>query len=83
MHDRAKFHKIKVDTTSKEYTPNRFKKEIIQYSSDGDFIKKWIGIVDAVKECGFPLSGKKKICECAKGIRKSYKGFVWKYVAEG
>lgn len=54
-------------------------KEIEQYSSDGIFIKRWNSMKEASKELKITPQN---ISECCRGIRKSAKGFIWKYKNE-
>ena len=50
-------------------------KKIDQYSLDGKFIKTWNSGTDITK-CGF---NKGNICNCCNGLRKTSKGYIWKY----
>lgn len=50
-------------------------KIVLQYTKDGEFIRKW----ESIRECGrngFKISN---ISSCCIGKRKTHKGFIWKY----
>lgn len=51
-------------------------KRVFQYTLDGEFVKEWESMSEAERN-GFLTSG---ICQCCKGKRKSYKGYIWSYV---
>lgn len=48
---------------------------VYQYTKDLDLVKAWNTTSDANK-AGFPTS---PVSECCRGIRKSYKGYIWSY----
>jgi len=50
-------------------------KQVNQYDMEGNFIKKWFCISDAVAECKAP-----HISCCINGRRKSSGGYKWSYV---
>lgn len=53
-------------------------KKVSQYTLDGELIKVW----DSLMECsrnGFQLGC---VSGCCRGIRKTHKGFIWKYYEE-
>lgn len=50
-------------------------KKIDQYSLDGKFIKTWNSGTDITKN-GF---NRPNICKCCNGLRKTSKGYIWKY----
>ena len=50
-------------------------KKIDQYSLDGKFIKTWNSGTELSK-CGFHQGS---ICQCCNGLRKTSKGYIWKY----
>jgi hypothetical protein len=52
------------------------RRPILQYSLNGDFIKKYEYILDAATEIGGTHSN---ICKCASGKGKSAYGFIWVY----
>ena len=54
----------------------KFSKPILQFTKDGDFVKKWNSISDAEKETGISY---KQICNCLKQRQKTAKGFKWIY----
>ena len=49
---------------------------IIQMDDDGNVIRKFISIAEAVRETGV---NSKSIRDAAKGVQKHAGGFVWKY----
>ena len=53
---------------------------IIQMDDNGNIIKKYISISEAVRETGV---NSKSIRDAAKGVQKHAGGFVWKYEDEG
>ena len=53
---------------------NAVKKSINQYSIDGEFIKKWEVMNDAIR-----FYNNKHITDVCKGRRKVASGFIWKY----
>jgi hypothetical protein len=57
-----------------ENTKNRI---ILQYTLDGEFVKEYYNVSEAVKAVG--ASTHTNIAKCARGIRKKACGFVWKY----
>lgn len=54
----------------------RYKRPIYQYTLDGEFVKKWDGVVDIVRELGYNQGN---IVSCARGRYKQSYGFLWKY----
>lgn len=55
---------------------NKLKKSINQYDLDGNFIKKWSGIIDASKGCNI---NRCCINDCCKNRSKTAGGYIWKY----
>lgn len=55
-------------------------KPILQFTLDGELVRKWDSITDAEKEIGFCHSNISKCCE---GKRKSAFGYIWKYYYKG
>ena len=55
-----------------------FRKQVIQLTIEGKFIKEWDSISSTTKY-GF---SKGAISNCCKGIQKTHKGFLWKYSCE-
>lgn len=51
-------------------------KNVLQYTKDGVFVKEWASLHEIQRELGFLVSG---ISECCRGLRKSYKGSIWRY----
>jgi group I intron endonuclease len=63
---------IKIDSpTYYEHTKN-----VLQYSSDGKFIKEWFRTYDITKELKLSFKLISRVCL---GQRKTYAGFIWKY----
>lgn len=58
----------------------RSSKPIIQFSKDGEFIRKWDSAMDAQRELGIKQGG---IRECCKGKRKTAGGYIWRYYYKG
>lgn len=52
------------------------RKPINQYTLQGEFLKKWSGIVEINQQLGFLPSG---ISSCCSGRYKSSNGFLWRY----
>lgn len=52
------------------------RKPILQFSKEGEFIKKWNSIVEVKKDLGFNQSN---ISSCCRGRYKTAYGFIWKY----
>ena len=51
----------------------KFKKPVLQYDLNGNFIKEWPSATDVGKEAN------DNICKCLKGKQKSAYGYIWKY----
>lgn len=49
---------------------------VIQYTIDGEFVKRWDCIADARHELNLGYSG---ISKCVHGDRKTAYGYIWKY----
>lgn len=60
---------------------NKNKKMVRQYDLDGNYIKTWNSISDAIYELGF-RKGTGKISECCKHKIKTAYGFIWNYEME-
>lgn len=50
------------------------KKPIIQYDLEGNFIKEWDCLLEAIK-----AYNNYHICECCKGKKNKASGYIWKY----
>ena len=59
------------DKTGKDH-PNH--SEVSQLSLDGELIKEWDSITEAMKELKI-----NNISACCRGLRKKAGGFIWKY----
>lgn len=55
-------------------------KPIIQFSKDGEFIRKWENAVEVKKELGIDNSS---VSKCCKGKMKSTGGYIWRYYYKG
>lgn len=55
-------------------------KPIIQFSKDGEFIKKWNSGMDAQRELGLFCTS---ISACCKGKLKTAGGYIWRYYYKG
>lgn len=58
-------------------TRKRTSKPVAQYTKDGELIKVWSSTREAGRQLGINQSN---ISVVARGKRKTYSGFVWKYV---
>ena len=63
---------------SRKYNSNRQKKEIIQYSISGEFIKNWSSAKDAGEELDI---SRMRIGEVCRGKRKTAGGFIWRFAS--
>ena len=48
----------------------------VRQFKNGDLVKEWKNCGDIERELGFD---RRRIFECCRGIRKTYKGFTWEY----
>jgi hypothetical protein len=55
---------------------SKFRKIILQYDLDGNFIKEWDCMLDIEKETRISISN---ISNCCKNKRKSTGGYIWKF----
>ena len=55
------------------------RKRVIQYDLNGNFIKLWDCMIDAINELNLRKSSWSSISQCCKGKRKSAYGYIWKY----
>lgn len=68
------------ETTNLEWCTNEFNikysqsKKIIQYDLEGNFIKEYTGINEAMRETKIS-----HICACCKGKRRVAGGYIWRY----
>lgn len=72
-------------TTHKENSNNpltidKRSKPIIQFSKDGEFIKKWNSALDVQRELGIKQGN---ISNCCKGKRNIAGGYIWRYYYKG
>ena len=51
-------------------------KAILQFDKQGNFIKEWLGASYVRDVLGYPQSNITAVCN---GLRKTAKGFIWKY----
>jgi hypothetical protein len=66
----------KMSNSAKDKMSKSQKLPILQYDLEGNFIKKWDGIVDASKEIGKHSTN---IARCCQNKYKQAYGFIWKY----
>lgn len=52
------------------------KKEVIQFTEKGEFVKEWASLTEAGNSLSIPVIN---ISMCARGKSKSAGGFIWKY----
>jgi hypothetical protein len=52
-------------------------KPVLQYTLQGEFIKEFYNVAQAVKELG--LKHHTNIAQCARGVRHKAAGFIWRY----
>ena len=69
----SKIRKIK-GTNNNQILP--FRKKILQYDLDGNFVREWVGINNTANTLGIQKSS---IYETLKGIRQSAGGYIWLY----
>jgi hypothetical protein len=51
-------------------------KPVLQYDLEGNFIKEWLGASQIRDELGYNQSNITGVCN---GLRKTHKGYLWKY----
>lgn len=61
--------------TARERTSEKQRKEVHQFKLDGELVKIYNGI-NTCAEFGFEPSC---ISQCCNGVRKTHKGYIWKY----
>ena len=71
--------KMSISNIGKLGREHHLSKSILQFSKDGEFIKKWDSIADANREFGI-LNG--HISNCCGGIRKTAYGYKWGYESD-
>ena len=59
---------------------NPLSKPILQFSKDGELIKKWNSITDIKRELGINIGN---ICSCCNGKRNTAGGYIWRYYYKG
>jgi group I intron endonuclease len=62
---------------TKQSVNNPKNKPILQYTLDGEFVKEYYNVSDAVKTVG--ATTHTNIAKCARGTRKKACGYIWKY----
>jgi len=67
---------VAVNAYSVKKEPKQSKKRTMQYSEAGVFVAEYESTAEAARKTGFKA---KQIQNCARGERKLYGGFVWKY----
>ena len=58
----------------------RKNRPVLQFSKEGEFIKKWPSATEAARKFGFDSSSISKAC---RGKTTFYKGFIWKFSEAG
>lgn len=58
----------------------RKNRPVLQFSKEGEFIKKWPSATEAARKLGFDSSSISKAC---RGKTTFYKGFIWKFSEAG
>lgn len=61
---------------SRENTRKICGKPVIQYTKDGQFVKRWECQIDIERELGY---GQQNISACCRGKLKTAYGFIWKH----
>ena len=56
---------------------NHFKVKVIQYDKNMNVIKIWNSITEASMNVNI---SKMNIIKCCKGVNKTAKGYIWKYL---
>lgn len=54
-------------------------KTVLQFDLKGNFIREWI----SASECGRNGFTREGVCYCCNGIRKTHRGYKWRYKEEG
>lgn len=71
---------VKHGEKPKEFTGKYFKRPVFQFDINGKFLRMFDSCADASRYINNgSTNGSSMIAKCAKGERKSYKGFLWKY----
>lgn len=70
-------NKRKMNNACREAARKKQSKRVLQYTTDGVFIREYNSSKEAAKEMGVD---KTTIAACCRGETKTSKGFVWKYV---
>ena len=64
------------ENNNNHLTVEKRSKPILQFTKNGEFIRKWDSILDVERELGINQSN---ICQCCKGKLKSAGKFKWQY----
>lgn len=67
----------RMKNTDVQARADKCKVPVLQYSTDGKFIKEWPGIVDATRY--YTANSRSSISQCAKGVRRISYGFMWRF----
>lgn len=59
---------------------NKLRKEIAQYTLDGELVKEFFSIAEASRQTGFSMTN---ISNCVNGIFKQANGYIWKLKGGG
>lgn len=74
MHQDPEWRKKQAEATRKARC-----KPVDQFTTDGQFVKRWPGAREAARKLGV---NNRNISECCKGKRKTAGGFIWKFSKE-
>lgn len=65
----------------KDESRKKVSKTVVQYTSDGEFVREWISAHEAARELNI-CRGNISQCCISNTRLKSYKGFLWRYKEE-
>lgn len=68
--------KIKMSENKKGKPLIKLRKQVYQYTLDGELVKIW----NSVNECGRNGYSQGCISQCCNGVKKQYKDFIWSYI---
>lgn len=71
---------LTIDKMKKNTHFVKLSKPIIQFSKDGEFIRKWNSAMDVQRELGIYQTN---ISKCCKGKYKTVGGYIWRYYYKG
>lgn len=68
-------HGTAISRRSKKRKNGLGSKPVLQFSLEMRFIRRWV----SASECNRNGFYKSAVCSCARGEKKQYKGYIWKY----